>query len=99
MALDPQYSNVQGDDANPLIQETGITKVQLVKLGFVAAFIAVCVAFVVQNNARVETSLVLFSVRIQLWLGLVVALAVGALLGQAGGVLWHRYKRRRTTME
>jgi hypothetical protein len=99
MALDPQYSNVQGDDANPLIQETGITKVQLVKLGFVAAFIAVCVAFVAQNNARVETSLVLFSVRTQLWLGLVVALAVGALLGQAGGVLWHRYKRRRTTME
>jgi uncharacterized integral membrane protein len=99
MALDPQYSNVQGDDANPLIQETGITKVQLVKLGFVAAFIAVCVAFVVQNNARVETSLVLFSVRIQLWLGLVVALAIGALLGQAGGVLWHRYKRRRTTTE
>ena len=99
MALDPQYSNVQGDDANPLIQETGITKVQLVKLGFVAAFIAVCVAFVLQNDARVETSLVLFSVRTQLWLGLVVALAAGVLLGQAGGVLWHRYKRRRETMD
>jgi uncharacterized integral membrane protein len=99
MALDPQYSNVQGDDANPLIQETGITKLQLVKLGFVAAFIAVCVAFVMQNDTRVETSLVLFSVRIQLWLGLVVALAAGVLLGQAGGLLWHRYKRRRTTMD
>jgi uncharacterized integral membrane protein len=99
MALDPQYSNVQGDDANPLIQETGITKLQLVKLGFIAAFIAVCVAFVMQNDTRVETSLVLFSVRTQLWVGLVVALAVGALLGQAGGVIWHRYKRRRTTMD
>ena len=99
MALDPQYSNVQGDDANPLIQETGITKLQLVKLGFVAAFIAVCVAFVLQNDARVETSLVLFSVRTQLWIGLVVALAFGVLVGQAGGVLWHRYKRSRSTME
>jgi uncharacterized integral membrane protein len=99
MALDPQYSNVQGDDANPLIQETGITKVQLVKLGLVAAFLAVCVAFVMQNDTHVETSLVLFSVKTQLWLGLVLALAVGALLGLGAGLLWHRHKRHRAAME
>jgi hypothetical protein len=99
MALDPQYSNVQGDDANPLIQETGITRVQLVKLGLVAAILGVCVAFVMQNDTHVETSLVLFSVKTQLWIGLVISLAVGALMGQAEGLIWQRRRRRRTAMD
>ena len=94
MALDPQYSNVDGDDANPLIQETGITRVQMVKLGLAAAFLAVCVAFVLQNDARVETSLVLFSIETQLWIGLVASLVVGVLVGQAGGLIWSRRRRR-----
>lgn len=98
MALDPQYSNVQGDDANPLIQETGVSKVQLVKLGLAAAFLAVCIVFVMQNDAHVETSLVLFSVKTQLWLGLVAALVVGVLLGQAGGLIWSRRRRRGSDM-
>ncbi|HEY8523658.1 MAG TPA: hypothetical protein VIL48_01760 [Acidimicrobiales bacterium] len=82
-----------------MIQDTGITRVQLVKLGLVAAFLAMCAAFVMENDARVETSLVLFSVKTQLWLGLVVALAVGALLGQAAGFLWQRRRRRRSAMD
>jgi uncharacterized integral membrane protein len=96
MAHDPQ-TRVLGHDANPLIQETGVDKVLLVKLGLVALLLALAVAFVLQNDGRVETSFLLFTVTTQLWVGLFASLVVGALLGQAVGLLWTRRRGRSST--
>lgn len=47
-------------------------------------------AFVLQNNNRVQTSFLLFEGRQPLWLVIVVSLLLGALLGQAIGLLRRR---------
>jgi uncharacterized integral membrane protein len=60
-----------------------------------AAVVILAILFVVQNNDKVEMSFVFFTVTTRLWVGLVVALALGALLGQAVEVLWARRKKRK----
>jgi uncharacterized integral membrane protein len=51
--------------------------------------------FVVQNSERVETTFLVFSVTTRLWVGLVVALVAGAILGQALEAVWRRRRRAR----
>jgi uncharacterized integral membrane protein len=60
-----------------------------------AAVVILAILFVVQNNDKVEMSFVFFTVTTRLWVGLVVALVLGALLGQAVEVLWARRKKRK----
>jgi uncharacterized integral membrane protein len=60
-----------------------------------AAVVILAILFVVQNNDKVEMSFVFFTVTTRLWVGLVVALVLGALLGQAAEVLWARRKKRK----
>jgi uncharacterized integral membrane protein len=60
-----------------------------------AAVVVLAILFVVQNNDRVEMSFVFFTVTSRLWVGLLVALVLGALLGQAAEALWERRKRRK----
>jgi uncharacterized integral membrane protein len=57
--------------------------------------VVLAILFVVQNNDRVQTSFVFFDVTTRLWVGLLVALVLGALLGQAVEVLWARRKERK----
>ena len=57
--------------------------------------VVLAILFVVQNNDRVETSFVFFDVTTRLWVGLLVALVLGALLGQAAEALWARRKKRK----
>jgi uncharacterized integral membrane protein len=57
--------------------------------------VVLAILFVVQNNDRVQTSFVFFDVTTRLWVGLLVALVLGALLGQAVEVLWARRKKRK----
>lgn len=64
-----------------------------VVIGLVVVILAVL--FVVQNSDRVQTTFVFFDVTTRLWVGLVVALVLGALLGQVVEALWDRRKRRR----
>ena len=64
-----------------------------VVIGVVVVILAVL--FVVQNSDRVQTTFVFFDVTTRLWVGLVVALVLGALLGQVVEALWDRRKRRR----
>jgi uncharacterized integral membrane protein len=49
----------------------------------------------VQNDDEVELNFLMFSATTRLWVGLLVALLLGAALGQAAEVLWARRKRRR----
>lgn len=57
----------------------------------VAAIAAVCaVVFVVQNGDRIRLRFLVIDVTTRLWVGLVVSLLLGALLGQAFGALRRR---------
>jgi uncharacterized integral membrane protein len=67
----------------------------ITRLVVAAAVVILAILFVVQNNDRVEMSFVFFTVTTRLWVGLLVALVLGALLGQAVEVLWARRKRRK----
>jgi uncharacterized integral membrane protein len=60
-----------------------------------AVVVILAILFVVQNNDKVEMSFVFFTVTTRLWVGLLVALVLGALLGQAVEVLWARRKKRK----
>ena len=66
---------------------------------FAVAGIAILVAvlFMAQNNERVELNFLMFTVTTRVWVGLLVTLVLGALLGQAVEVLWTRRRARRSS--
>jgi uncharacterized integral membrane protein len=51
------------------------------------------VLFIVQNNNRVSTQFLVFDFRPRLWVVIVVSFLLGALLGQAVGLLRRRRKK------
>ncbi len=90
MAYEPESSDV------PLGESSDGPDLRLItRLLVAAAVVVLAILFVAQNSDRVETSFVFFDVTTRLWVGLLVALVLGALLGQAAEVLWERRKKRR----
>ena len=69
----------------------------VVRLVVAVVAVVLAVLFIVQNNDKVETSFIFFDVTARVWVGLLVALALGALLGQAVEALWERRKKRRAS--
>jgi uncharacterized integral membrane protein len=67
---------------------------QLSRLVAAGVALLVGVIFVVQNSERVETTFLVFNVTTRLWVGLLVALLLGAVLGQAIEAVWNRRRRR-----
>jgi uncharacterized integral membrane protein len=63
---------------------------RLAVLGIVVVIAAV---FIAQNNDRVELDFLVFGVRTRVWVGMLVTLLLGALLGHAAEVLWRRRRR------
>jgi uncharacterized integral membrane protein len=86
----PESSDVPLEDSSD-----GPDRRLITRLVVGAVVVILAILFVVQNNDRVEMSFVFFTVTTRLWVGLVVALVLGALLGQAVEVLWARRKRRK----
>jgi uncharacterized integral membrane protein len=66
-----------------------------VRLVLAGLAILVAVLLVVQNNDRIELNFLVFEVTTRLWVGLLVTLVLGAVLGQAAEALWARRRRRR----
>ena len=66
-----------------------------VRLLLVGVAIVVAVVFMAQNNDDVELNFLFISVESRLWVGMLVTLLLGALLGQGVEALWDRRKRRR----
>jgi uncharacterized integral membrane protein len=64
------------------------------RLIVVGVALIVALVFIFQNSERVETTFLVFNVTTRLWVGLLVALLVGAILGQAVEVAWNRRRRR-----
>jgi uncharacterized integral membrane protein len=69
----------------------------IARLLVAAAAVVLAILFVMQNSDRVETSFVFFDVTTRLWVGLLVALILGALLGQAAEAIWERRKKRKAS--
>lgn len=82
----------------PLEESTDGPDLRLIaRLLVAAAAVVLAVLFVMQNSDRVKTSFVFFDVTTRLWVGLLVALLLGALLGQAAEALWERRKKRKAS--
>jgi uncharacterized integral membrane protein len=86
----PESSDVPLEESSD-----GADRRLITRLLVAVAVVVLAILFVVQNNERVEMSFVFFTVTTRLWVGLVVALVLGAVLGQAAEALWERRKRRR----
>ena len=65
------------------------------RLVAVAVIVVITVLFIAQNNDKVETTFVFVDVETRLWVSLLVAVALGVLLGQLAEALWSRRRRRR----
>jgi uncharacterized integral membrane protein len=86
----PESSDVPLEESSD-----GADRRLITRLLVAVAVVVLAILFVVQNNERVEMSFVFFTVTTRLWVGLVVALVLGAVLGQAAEALWERRKRRK----
>jgi uncharacterized integral membrane protein len=75
------------------IRSVGGVPVTRLAVGGVALIYAII--FVVLNTGRVRIHFVFFTVSTHLWVGLLVCLAIGALLGQALGSYRKRAARSR----
>ena len=92
MAYKPDRSDV------PLEESSDGPDLRLIARLLVAvAAVVLAILFVAQNSDRVETSFVFFDVTTRVWVGLLVALVLGALLGQAAEAMWERRKKRRAS--
>lgn len=90
MAYDPGRSDVPLEETNEDAEGRRIAR-----LVAVAVIVVITVLFIAQNSDKVETTFLLFSVETRLWVSLLVAVILGALLGQLAEALWERRKRRR----
>lgn len=91
MAYQPGRSDVPLDEGGD-----GVDRRLVARLVVAVAAVVFILLFMAQNNDRVETSFVFFTVDTRLWVSLLVAVLLGVVLGQAGEVLWNRRKRRRS---
>ncbi len=94
MAYEPSRSDAPLDDTGE-----GLDTRLVLRLVIGAAIVLFTIVFIVQNSEKVETSFVFFSVETRLWVSLLVAVVLGALLGQAVEALWHRRKARKQHQE
>jgi uncharacterized integral membrane protein len=90
MAYDAGRSDIPLEDTNENAEGRRIGR-----LVAVAVVVVITVVFIAQNSDKVETTFVFFSVETRLWVSLLVAVILGALLGQLAEALWARRKRRR----
>jgi uncharacterized integral membrane protein len=90
MAYEPSRSDVPLDDKGE-----GLDTRLVLRIVIGAAIVILTVLFIAQNSDKVETTFVFFSVETRLWVSLLVAVVLGALLGQAAETLWHRRQARK----
>lgn len=89
MAYQPGRSDTPLDDSGD-----GVDKRLVVRLVVAAVVIIYTILFIAQNSDKVETSFVFFTVETRLWVSLLFAVILGALLGQGAEALWRRRKGR-----
>lgn len=91
MSIGPDPATSTGDDTR-----SGLDRRRATRFAVAGLAIVVAVVFMAQNNEEVELDFLMFDITARLWVGLLFALVLGALLGQAAEVLWARRRRRRS---
>jgi uncharacterized integral membrane protein len=71
----------------------GVNRARLTRIIVAAVALIYAIIFIALNRGRVRIHFLFFTVTSRLWVGLLVCLALGALLGHGFGV----YRRRRPT--
>ncbi|HEX5365905.1 MAG TPA: lipopolysaccharide assembly protein LapA domain-containing protein [Acidimicrobiales bacterium] len=72
----------------------GVDPRRVARLVVVAVVAVLAVVFMAQNNDEVELNFLTLSVTSRLWVGLLVTLLLGAILGRAASALWTRRHQR-----
>ncbi|HZM41436.1 MAG TPA: LapA family protein [Acidimicrobiales bacterium] len=90
MAYQPGRSDVPLDDSGE-----GLDTRLVVRIVIGAIIVILTILFMVQNNEQVETSFIFFTVETRLWVDLLVAVLLGAVLGQLAEAMWNRRRKRR----
>ncbi|HEX6423906.1 MAG TPA: LapA family protein [Acidimicrobiales bacterium] len=90
MAIGQDPSGLSPDDGR-----AGADRRRAVRLAVAGVAILVAVLFMAQNNDEVDLNFLVFEVTTRVWVGLLVTLVLGALLGQAVEAMWGRRRRRR----
>jgi uncharacterized integral membrane protein len=90
MAYQPGRSDVPLDDSGE-----GLDTRLVIRLVIGAIIVILTILFIVQNNEKVETSFIFFTVETRLWVDLLVAVLLGAVLGQLAEAMWNRRRKRR----
>ena len=90
MAIGQEPSGLSPDDGR-----AGADRRWAVRLAVAGVAILVAVLFMAQNNDEVDLNFLVFEVTTRVWVGLLVTLVLGALLGQAVEAMWGRRRRRR----
>ena len=90
MAYQPGRSDVPLDDSGE-----GLDTRLVVRIVIGAIIVILTILFMVQNNEQVETSFIFFTVETRLWVDLLVAVLLGAVLGQLVEAMWNRRRKRR----
>ena len=90
MAIGQEPSGLSPDDSR-----AGADRRRVVRLAVAGVAILVAVLFMAQNNDEVELTFLVVEVTTRVWVGLLVTLVLGALLGQAVEAMWTRRRRRR----
>ena len=94
MSYEPDRSDPPGPTGGPFAHDEGVDKRQVARLVVAGVALVAAIVFIAQNGETVEMNFLGFSVETRLWVGLVLTLVLGALLGQAVEALWHRRQRR-----
>jgi uncharacterized integral membrane protein len=63
--------------------DEGVDKRQVARLAGAGVLLLGAVAFIVQNNDKVETTFLFFTVEASLWVSLLVALVLGVVIGMS----------------
>jgi uncharacterized integral membrane protein len=91
------YEPGRGDPAGPGPlgggEVEGRDRKQVTRLVAAGVMLLVGLVFVLQNSERVETTFLVFNVTTRLWVGLLCALLLGAILGQVVEAAWQRRRR------
>jgi uncharacterized integral membrane protein len=88
--IDPGDRSLGADSSRTIAGDEGVDKRQVARLVVAGVIAVAALVFIVQNSETVETTFLVFSGETRLWVGLLIAFVLGAVLGQLAQVLWRR---------
>jgi uncharacterized integral membrane protein len=89
------FSSASDDPPSGEQPRGGVDNRRAIRLLVAGIAVVAAVVFMAQNNEDVQLDFLVFDITARLWVGLLVTLLLGAILGQAVETMWDRRRRRR----